>query len=103
MADHFEQVEMFGQYGDSDFEPDPSRHVKISAFGEILTTFSSIRRPVRLTVIGDDGKAYNWIIKYGEDLRQDQRIQQVGLEIQFTIEGLYAVSTRPCTIKIFSP
>ena len=84
MADNFEQVEMFGQFGDTDSEPDPSRHVKISAFGEILTPFSSLRRPVRLTVIGDDGKAYNWIVKYGEDLRQDQRIQQVGIFSRFS-------------------
>ena len=26
---------------------------------------------------GDDGKTYEYIVKYGEDLRQDERIQQV--------------------------
>ena len=38
--------------------------------------FTSIRKPIKFTVIGDDGKPYPFIAKYGEDLRQDQRIQQ---------------------------
>jgi len=66
-------------YGDVDSEPDPNRHVKISSFVEIVSSFSSIRRPFKLTVVGDNGRSYDWIIKYGEDLRQDQRIQQVSI------------------------
>ena len=27
-------------------------------------------------LLGDDGKTYDFIVKYGEDLRQDERIQQ---------------------------
>ena len=27
--------------------------------------------------VGDNGRTYDYIVKYGEDLRQDQRIQQV--------------------------
>ena len=63
MSSHFEQIEMFGQYGDADVEPDPSR-VKISSFGENLTIFTSIRRPFKLTLIGDNGKSYNLIVKH---------------------------------------
>jgi DNA-dependent protein kinase catalytic subunit len=77
MSNYFESVEMFGQYEGNGCVPDPSRHVKISSFGEILTSFQSIRRPIKVTIVGDNGRSYDWIVKYGEDLRQDQRIQQV--------------------------
>ena len=51
MANYFESVEMFGQYGgNGGSEPDPARHVKISSFGEILTPFESIRRPVKVPI-----------------------------------------------------
>ena len=41
-----------------------------------VTPFPSLRNPIKLTAIGDNGKQYHFIAKYGEDLRQDQRIQQ---------------------------
>ena len=50
MSNYFEPVEMFGQYGgEIESEPDPARHVKISSFGEIVTSFKSIRRPVKVS------------------------------------------------------
>ena len=38
---------------------------------------SSIRKPKRLTIRGDDEKEYMFLVKGGEDLRMDQRIEQV--------------------------
>ena len=32
---------------------------------------------VLFLIIGDNGRTYEYIVKYGEDLRQDERIQQV--------------------------
>lgn len=37
----------------------------------------SLRRPIKLTMIGNDGNEYSFLVKCGEDLRQDQRIQQL--------------------------
>lgn len=37
----------------------------------------SLRRPVKLTFIGSDAKNQNFLVKYGEDLRQDERVQQL--------------------------
>lgn len=37
----------------------------------------TLRRPVRLSVIGSNGKRYGFLMKRGEDLRQDDRIQQL--------------------------
>lgn len=38
---------------------------------------SSLRKPVKLTIIGNNAKEYPYLIKFGEDLRQDQRIEQL--------------------------
>lgn len=40
---------------------------------------STLRKPIKITVLGSDGKDYSFLIKFGEDLRQDQRIQQLFL------------------------
>lgn len=36
-----------------------------------------MRNPIKITMNGNDGKKYSFLIKFGEDLRQDQRIQQL--------------------------
>lgn len=71
-----EPIEVPGQY-DGDSKPDPSNHVKIVSFGEKLLTMSSIRKPKRLTILGHDEREYLFLVKGGEDLRLDQRIQQL--------------------------
>lgn len=38
---------------------------------------SSLRKPIKITLLGTDTKEYSFLIKFGEDVRQDQRIQQV--------------------------
>lgn len=38
---------------------------------------SSLRSPVKLTILGNDAKEYSYLVKFGEDLRQDQRIEQL--------------------------
>ena len=50
-SNFFETVELFGQY-DGEMEPKPSSHVKIAAFGNKVSVFSSIRKPMKLSVIG---------------------------------------------------
>lgn len=37
----------------------------------------SMRNPIKITIIGNNGKLYSFLIKFGEDLRQDQRIEQL--------------------------
>lgn len=86
----------------TDTKPDPSTHVRIVSFGEKLLTMSSIRKPKRLTIHGNDEKEYMFLVKVcdsesqllavpshgfvihclvpsqgGEDLRLDQRIEQL--------------------------
>ena len=38
---------------------------------------SSLRKPKRITLRGDDEKEYMFLVKGGEDLRLDQRIEQL--------------------------
>ena len=38
---------------------------------------SSLRKPKRITIRGNDEKDYPFLVKGGEDLRQDQRIEQL--------------------------
>lgn len=37
----------------------------------------SLRNPIKITMIGNNGEIYSFLIKFGEDLRQDQRIEQL--------------------------
>ncbi|XP_075235509.1 DNA-dependent protein kinase catalytic subunit-like [Lycorma delicatula] len=69
-------IEIPGQYtGDS--KPLPNLHIKISQFSEYVKQFESIRRPIKIGIVGHDGNERGFLVKYGEDLRQDQRILQL--------------------------
>lgn len=70
-------VEIPGQYMDIDRRPLPNQNVKIMKFGNKVGVFKSKTHPVRVGIYGSDGRQYDFLLKYSEDLRQDQRIQQV--------------------------
>ncbi|KAG2383045.1 hypothetical protein C9374_005012 [Naegleria lovaniensis] len=57
--------------------PNLDDHVRIISFDPTLLTMSSMRKPKRLKIHGSDEKDYAFLVKGGEDLRQDQRIQQL--------------------------
>lgn len=71
-------IEIPGQYtdfsGQSTLKKDP---ITIMKFGNKIDVFGSKTRPVKINIYGSDGHQYNFLLKYGEDLRQDQRIQQI--------------------------
>lgn len=71
-----EFIELPGQYtGES--RPMINNHKKIVKFDVDLPIYQTLRKPLKLTVFANDGKTYNFLLKYGDDLRQDQRIQQL--------------------------
>ena len=45
---------------------------------------SSIRAPKRITILGNDEREYKFLVKGGEDLRLDQRIEQVSNNDSFS-------------------
>ncbi|CAG8541281.1 7953_t:CDS:2, partial [Funneliformis caledonium] len=70
------EIEIPGQYDGLNI-PDPSKHVKIAQFDPAIMVLSSLRKPKRIIILGTDGNEYKFLVKGGEDLRLDQRVQQL--------------------------
>lgn len=51
--------------------------MKIANVKKICLVLGSIRRPKKITVHGSNEKDYHLLIKGGEDMRLDQRVQQL--------------------------
>ena len=73
----YEYIEVPGQYEGLISEPIVEKNVKIASVRKTLLILGSIRRPKRITVHGSNEKDYHLMIKGGEDLRLDQRVQQL--------------------------
>ncbi|KAI5695741.1 hypothetical protein M8J75_002775 [Diaphorina citri] len=67
-------LEIPGQYSGLTC-PVPRHHVKIAGFKPTIRVMQSLKRPVQIIILGNDGQEYPWLIKYNEDLRSDERIQ----------------------------
>ncbi|KAG1708186.1 hypothetical protein DVH05_024868 [Phytophthora capsici] len=70
-------LELPGQYTSYWGPPDPTTHVRILSFDSMLGVLASKQLPKRLTVHCSDEKDYTFLVKGGEDLRLDQRIEQL--------------------------
>ncbi|KAL5017908.1 hypothetical protein ScPMuIL_003630 [Solemya velum] len=70
------ELEIPGQYTGLS-KPMPEYHVKIAGFDQRVLVMSSIRKPKRVKIRGNDEKEYPYLVKTGEDLRQDQRLEQL--------------------------
>uniref|UniRef100_A0A8B9FQK3 DNA-dependent protein kinase catalytic subunit n=1 Tax=Amazona collaria TaxID=241587 RepID=A0A8B9FQK3_9PSIT len=70
------ELEVPGQY-DGKGKPLPEYHAKISGFDERISVMESLRKPKRITIRGSNEQEYPFLVKGGEDLRQDQRIEQL--------------------------
>ena len=68
-------IELPGQYTGKS-RPQPDLHVRIVNFDPQILVMSSLRRPKRLTVNGSDERSHHYLVKLGEDLRMDQRVEQ---------------------------
>lgn len=69
-------VEMPGQY-DGSSKPRPETHAKIDSFATKVRVMPSMRKPKAITVRCNDGRSFKLLVKGGEDLRLDQRVEQV--------------------------
>eukprot|EP00007_Cunea_sp_BSH-02190019_P005820 CAMPEP_0174239676 /NCGR_PEP_ID=MMETSP0417-20130205/15613_1 /TAXON_ID=242541 /ORGANISM="Mayorella sp, Strain BSH-02190019" /LENGTH=2416 /DNA_ID=CAMNT_0015318639 /DNA_START=113 /DNA_END=7359 /DNA_ORIENTATION=+ len=54
-----------------------SNLVRIRRFDPLLSIIKSKQRPRKLSMFGDDGTAYVFLLKGHEDLRQDERVMQL--------------------------
>ncbi|KRY92665.1 DNA-dependent protein kinase catalytic subunit, partial [Trichinella pseudospiralis] len=69
-------LEIPGQYS-GDRRPFPERHVHIIGFASDIEIMRSLKKPKKICIQGDDGRDYKYLVKAGEDLRQDERVQQL--------------------------
>jgi DNA-dependent protein kinase catalytic subunit len=67
-------IEIPGQYTGKS-KPLLDYHIKIESFDERVSVMSSIRKPKCIIIRGDDQKEHKFLVKGGEDQRQDQRIE----------------------------
>eukprot|EP00960_Hanusia_phi_P055161 762893-Hanusia_phi.AAC.3 len=74
--------------------PSESSCPKLMSFDSRMIIFKSLMRPVRIAMRGSDGREHKWIVKCGEDLRQDERLQQV-----FGIMNRFMSSDANCSKK----
>ena len=72
------ELEVPGQYsGAFDCEPQPEMHSMVVSVDPQLLVMSSVRKPKRVLMYGSDGSEHLFLVKGGEDLRNDERIERV--------------------------
>ncbi|XP_076840848.1 DNA-dependent protein kinase catalytic subunit [Brachyhypopomus gauderio] len=94
------ELEVPGQY-DGRCKPLPEYHAKITGFDERVKVMTSIRRPKRLVVRGDDERDHPFLVKGGEDLRQDQRIEQLFGVMNIILRRDASCSQRGLTLRTY--
>uniref|UniRef100_A0A3Q3H3L0 DNA-dependent protein kinase catalytic subunit n=1 Tax=Labrus bergylta TaxID=56723 RepID=A0A3Q3H3L0_9LABR len=100
-ADAFSnELEIPGQY-DGRSKPLPEYHAKITGFDERVKVMSSIRQPKRLIIRGDDEQDHPFLVKGGEDLRQDQRIEQLFSVMNILLSHDAACTHRGLTLRTY--
>lgn len=76
----YSSIEVPGQYADAverDLPPIPDQHSLILAIDPQLLVMASIRKPKRMGLIGSGGDVVHFLVKGGEDLRNDQRVEEL--------------------------
>ncbi|KAK7575899.1 hypothetical protein V9T40_012185 [Parthenolecanium corni] len=71
-----ECIEIPGQY-DGFSVPVPEKHAKMHSFHKRVKVQMSKQKPIKVKIIGNDAKKYAYLVKFEDDMRQDQRIQQI--------------------------
>ncbi|XP_061175418.1 DNA-dependent protein kinase catalytic subunit-like [Saccostrea echinata] len=93
-------LEIPGQY-DGVTKPLPEYHIKVVGFDQRVKVMTSIRKPKRITIRGNDEREYHYLVKGGEDLRQDQRIEQLFFLMNQVLESDPACKQRNLKIKTY--
>ncbi|CAK8685319.1 unnamed protein product [Clavelina lepadiformis] len=94
------ELEIPGQY-DGQTKPNLEYHKTIVGFDERVKVMSSLRKPCCITIRGSDEKDYPFLVKGGEDLRQDQRIETIFKSINDILKAHADCWKRGLTIKTY--
>ena len=98
--DYPKHIEVPGQY-DGLSRPRPESNACISSFDSRILVLSSLRKPKRITVRADNELEYSFLVKGGEDLRQDQRIEQLFAIMNGILEQDQACSQRNMRLRTY--
>jgi DNA-dependent protein kinase catalytic subunit len=107
-CDEFYQVKNYieipGQYegGHLSQEPLSQKNVKIASVKKMCLVLGSIRRPKKITVHGSNEKDYHLLVKGGEDLRLDQRVEQLFGLMNRIFQEDPACENRDLNLKTFN-
>uniref|UniRef100_H3G802 Serine/threonine-protein kinase TOR n=1 Tax=Phytophthora ramorum TaxID=164328 RepID=H3G802_PHYRM len=76
--------------------------VRIQSFDTKVTVLTSKQRPRKVSINGSDGKAYPFLLKGHEDLRQDERVMQLFGVINTVLANDSDTSKRNLAIERYS-
>ena len=93
-------MELPGQYS-GDSEPHPASHVQLECVGAELRVMDSLRKPKRITVHGSDQRDRRLLVKAGEDLRQDARVQQLFAYVSHMLLRDAACASRRLSLRTY--
>ncbi|KAK7005038.1 DNA-dependent protein kinase catalytic subunit, partial [Biomphalaria glabrata] len=93
-------LEIPGQYIGQQ-KPTPEYHVKIAGFDERVLVMSSLRKPKRILIRGNDEQDYPYLVKSGEDLRLDQRIEMLFFMMNKVMNSDWACKQRKLQLKTY--
>ncbi|XP_032675638.1 DNA-dependent protein kinase catalytic subunit-like isoform X2 [Odontomachus brunneus] len=93
-------IEIPGQYT-GDREPMPRYHAKIVKIEPIVEVMPSLRKPTRISMIGENGREYKFLVKFGEDLTIDHGLQQLYATMNRTLSNDTACRQRRLIIDTY--
>lgn len=93
-------IEIPGQYS-GDREPMPRYHVRIARFEPQVEVMQSLRKPIRIGMMGNNGREYKFLVKFGEDLTIDQGLQQLYSTMNRTLRNDPVCRQRNLTIDTY--
>ncbi|XP_015438081.1 PREDICTED: LOW QUALITY PROTEIN: DNA-dependent protein kinase catalytic subunit-like [Dufourea novaeangliae] len=93
-------IEIPGQYT-GNRKPMPQYHAKIMKIEPTVKVMQSLRKPIQIIMVGNDAKEYPFLVKFGEDLRQDQRLQQLCTIMNKTLHTDAACRQRQLSIDTY--
>ncbi|XP_046420005.1 DNA-dependent protein kinase catalytic subunit-like [Neodiprion fabricii] len=95
-------VEIPGQYA-YDKRPTPQYHTQIVKINPEVTILTSLRKPIKISMLGNNGKNFDFLVKFGEDLRTDERIEQLFMLMNKILQADTACRQRQLSINTYLP
>lgn len=94
------RIELPGQYTGREL-PQPDLHADIVSFDPSVRIMPSIRRPFRISLRCNDEKEHRFLVKSGEDLRLDERVEQMFHVMNCVFADDAACSKRSLNVETF--